>query len=427
MNTFPSSSVAPATITRRTFISSSVVAVVTAPRVFARAPQPPMPSYLKGYELLWTKDPKAANEKWFREARLGLFMHYGVSAVAASHVWSMYGIDYDAEGRRGQRAPIPIAEYEKWAEKFTADKFDANFITDLALEAGCRYVNITTRHHDGFCLWDSASEPFNARNSAAKRDLVKELSDACAKKSLGFLPYWSLGRDWRCPYAFPDQRPPYEKYFGKPDPHYPPWSDRHPEKYMAFAREQVTELLTKYKLAGLWFDGVGVGKQHKSEMKLHEFYDYVHRLQPSALVAHKNGVTGTEDFIACEGMIGGAAGDEAFATLMKRNVPRETCSNLGKGWGYSAKFADKTISFEHAWKQLRRCTAQSANWLANTGPLPDGSIDPSHVAIYRALGEKIRREGFPPMSGPQYDEDRKEMAGIVKLKATRKTGFQETP
>ncbi len=386
-----------------------------------------MPSYLKGYEALWVTDPKAANVKWFREARLGLFMHYGASAVAASHVWSMYGIYYDDAGKRVQRAPIPIAEYEKWAEKFTAEKFDANLITDLALEAGCRYINITTRHHDGFCLWDSASEPFNAKNSAAKRDLVRELSDACTKKGLGFLPYWSLGRDWRSPYAFPDQRPPYEKYFGRPDPHYPPWSERDVVKYMAFARQQVTELLTKYELAGLWFDGVGVGKQHKSEMKLHEFYDYVHRLQPHALVAHKGGVSGTEDFIACEGIIRSGEGDTAFETLTRRGVPREVCSNLGKGWGYSAKFAHQTMSSEQAWKQLRRCTAQKANWLANTGPLPDGSIDPSHIAIYRTLGEKIRREGYPPLQGPQYEADRTEMEEKLQQLRAKKKAYQETP
>lgn len=418
---------------RREFISTSLSAAAGAccllgqTRLSEAGKSTQMPSYLKGYEKLWATDPKAANEKWFRESRLGLFMHYGVSAVVASHVHHMYGIYYAESGARTQGKPVPIAEYEKLAEKFTADKFDANFITDLALEAGCRYVNITTRHHDGFCLWDSASEPFNAKNSAAKRDLVQELSDACARKGLGFLPYWSLGRDWRSPYAFPDQRPPYEKVFGKPDPHYPKWSDQHVEMYLAFAREQVTELLSRYKLAGLWFDGVGVGKQHKKEMKLHEFYDFVHRLQPHALLAHKGGVSGTEDFIACEGIIGSSPGDEAFATLMRRGVPREVCSNLGKGWGYSAKFADKTISFDQAWKQLRRCTAQNANWLSNTGPLPDGSIDPQHVALYRALGEKIRKEGYPPLSGPQYEADRKEMEEKVHQLSAKKKGFQETP
>ena len=417
---------------RRDFLKIAATIVVGAPAILSgETPAggqsaPKAPSYLTGYEDLWAKDPKAANEKWFREARLGLFLHYGISAVAESHVWHMYGIYYDDRGRRVQRAPVPIAEYEKLAQKFTADKFDADFITDLALEAGCRYVNITTRHHDGFCLWDSASEPFNAMNSAAKRDLVKELSDACEKKGLGFLPYWSLGRDWRHPHAPLDQRPPYEEYFGKPDPHYPPPAEHDIEKYNAFVRQQVSELLTRYKLAGIWFDGVGVGRQHKDEMRLQELYDYIHLLQPYALLSYKSGVLGTEDFIACEVLIGAGAGDTAFQTLMKRGVPREACSNLGKGWGYSGAFPDQTISLEQAWKKLRECTAQDANWLANTGPRPDGSINPPHVALYRQLGERIREEGYPPREGPEYEADKKEMEKRARQRANSK-GKQETP
>ncbi|MCX7013757.1 MAG: alpha-L-fucosidase [Candidatus Sumerlaeota bacterium] len=417
---------------RREFITTGLAAAAAVGHALGQSaplggnPSREMPSYLKGYEALWAKDPKAANEKWFREARLGLFMHYGVSVVAESHVWTMYGVYYDDQGRRAQRAPMPIAEYEKLAQRFTAEKFDADFITGLASEAGCRYVNITTRHHDGFCLWNSASESFNAMNSAAKRDLVKELSDACAKKGLGFLPYWSLGRDWRYPDAPPEQRPPYEKYFGKPDPHYPPPAEHDIEKYNAFVRQQVTELLTGYKLAGLWFDGVGVGKQHKDEMRLQELYDYVHRLQPHALLSYKGGVLGTEDFIACEGMIASSAGDAAFQTLIKRGVPREACSNLGKGWGYSGAFPDQTISFDQAWRMLRRCTAQDANWLADTGPLPDGSINPPHAALYRQLGERIRKEGYPPREGPQYEADKKEMEEKAREKANKK-GNLETP
>ena len=100
--------------------------------------------------------------------------------------------------------------------------------------------------------------------------------------------------------------------------------------------------------------------------------------------------------------------------------------NLGKGWGYNAQFADKAISFDQAWKQLRNCTAQDANWLADTGPLPDGSIEPRHLALYRAMGERIRREGYPPQSGPQYEADRQDMEQKVNNRSKKK-GFHETP
>jgi alpha-L-fucosidase len=385
-----------------------------------------MPAYLKGREDLWAKDPRAANTEWFREARLGLFLHYGVSALGDQHVWEMYGTTYDEQGRRAQGKPIPVAEYEKRAERFTAEKFDADFITDLALEAGCRYVNLTTRHHDGFCLWDSASEPFNTMNTPAKRDLVQELSDACSRKGLGFLPYWSLARDWRHPHAPPECRPPYQKHYGKPDPHYAPAAEQDIEKYNEFVRQQVKELFTRYQLAGIWFDGVGVGIARKDDLRLQQLYDFIHELEPTALISYKQGVLGTEDLIACEGIVhGGTAG---FDQLEKRNAPREICSNVGKGWGWNKAFAAQTLTLDQAWKQLRHAAAQNANWLANTGPRPDGSINPPHADLFRRLGEKIRKDGLPAREGPQFEADRADVARILaKRQKNGGKGLMETP
>lgn len=414
---------------RRSFVRLAVAAVAGSAlaRAVAKAPSGGRaPAYLKGREDLWAKDPRAANLAWFREARLGLFLHYGVSALGDQHVWEMHGTTYDAQGRRVQGQPIPVAEYEKRAQRFTAEKFDADLITDLALEAGCRYVNITTRHHDGFCLWDSASEPFNTVNTPAKRDLVKELSDACARKGLGFLPYWSLARDWRHPHAPPECRPPYQKRFGKPDPHYAPEAEQDIELYNDFVRKQVTELFTRYELAGIWFDGVGIGLARSRDLKLQQLYDFIHELQPAALIAYKQGVLGTEDFIACEGLVhGGTAG---FDQLEKNDAPREICSNVGKGWGWNKAFAEQTLKPDQAWKQLRLATAQDANWLANTGPRPDGSINPPHADLLRRLGEKIRKEGYPPQAGPQFEADRAQAAAILARRQRGDgKGLMETP
>lgn len=379
-----------------------------------------MPAYLKGYEELWQRDPKEANLQWFRDARLGLFMHYGVYSLSEEHVWYMYGVHFDQAGNRVKGKPVPISEYEKLANQFTAENFDADFITDLALEAGCKYVNITTRHHDGFCLWDSDSESFNVMNTPAKRDLVGELSEACHNKGLGFLPYWSFGRDWRHPHAPPFCRPPYEKYYGEPDPHYAPQDKQDIEKYNEFARRQVTELITRYKLAGIWLDGVGVGRRWPEKLSVQQMYDHIHRLQPWALVSYKSGVTGTEDFIACEYLLyDGSMGSSPLFRLIARNAPRENCQCIGRHWGWSRRYADVTMNEAQLWRNLMFHTAQDANWLLDTGPRPDGSLNPAHVASYRKLGELIRQRGMPATSGPDYEKYQEQIMEKVGRKILR--------
>ena len=148
-----------------------------------------VPSYLKESADNYPDDPRGAAREWFRKARFGLFMHYGLYSLLGRHEWVQF------------REKIEVAEYAKLKDRFTAEKFDANFITDLALESGMKYINITTRHHDSFCLFDSKYTDFKSTNSPAKRDLIAELAEQCNKKGLGLCLYYSHGRDWRHPHA----------------------------------------------------------------------------------------------------------------------------------------------------------------------------------------------------------------------------------
>ena len=140
-----------------------------------------IPPYLRALAREYREDPRKTALKWFKEARFGLFMHYGLYSLLGRHEWVQY------------RETIPLAEYAKLKDQFTARKFDADFITDLALEAGMKYINITSRHHDSFCLWDTSYSDFKSTNSPAKRDLVGELSEQCNKKGLAFFLYYSHG------------------------------------------------------------------------------------------------------------------------------------------------------------------------------------------------------------------------------------------
>ena len=335
-----------------------------------------IPSYLRGYEALYAQDPRAAAIQWFRDAKFGLFMHYGLYSLLGRHEWVQY------------LEKIPVAEYAKLMDSFTASAFDADFITDLALSAEMKYINITTRHHDGFCLFATKQTDFNSVNSPARRDLIAELADACREKGLGLCLYYSHGRDWRHPHApNNDEYPPTARpHYDPPDPTYATGPHHHLEIYLDFMAAQITELLTQYgPVAAIWLDGIATPLAGDwQRFRCQELYDLIHSLQPHVLVAYKQGLLGTEDFYA----------PEHKAVPKNDGRPMEICSTLqDRGWGYTADARHLTV--DEAWDKLVSARRAHCNLLLNTGPLPDGSIHPDDAATLRAMGERIRREGFP--------------------------------
>lgn len=279
---------------RRSFLQSLAGLAITGglARTSEAAEATSVPSYLKNYADRFATDPRGAARQWFREAKFGLFLHYGLYSLLRGHEWVQL------------RERIPVAEYAKLKDRFTAEKFDADFITDLALAAEMRYVNITTRHHDSFCLFATQQTDFHSVNSPARRDLVGELADACRKKGLGLCLYYSHGRDWRHPHAPNNDswrgsaRPKYDS----PDPAYAYGQDHDLQKYLDFMTAQITELLTNYgPIAAIWLDGIAVPLSgDRTKFKCQELYDHIHRLQPQVLVSYKQGLLDTEDFFAPE-------------------------------------------------------------------------------------------------------------------------------
>jgi len=374
-------------ITRRQFVLKTGAAgaafAVAGCATRTRVSDASVPSYLTGYEALYATNPRAAAIQWFREAKFGLFLHYGLYSLVKNdsphknNEWAQYN------------QKIPVAEYAKLKEKFTAEKFDAHFIADLAVAAQMRYVNITTRHHDSFCLFATKQTDFNSVNSPAKRDLVGELAIACRKKGLGLCLYYSHGRDWKHPHAPNNDewggsaRPKYDP----PDPSYAYGQDHDLQKYLDFMSAQITELLTNYgPVAAIWLDGIAVPRSGDlTKFKCQELYDLVHRLQPQVLVSYKQSLLGTEDFFAPE--------HKAVANPSGR--PMEICSTLQDGsWGYDEQ--KRHLNADEAWAKLVAARAANCNLLLNTGPLPDGSIHPQDVATLQELGRRIRAQGWPP-------------------------------
>jgi len=354
-----------------------------------------IPSYLKNHADTYRHNPHAAALDWFRDAKYGLFLHYGLYSLLGRHEWVQL------------KETIRPGDYAELAHAFIADRFDAGAIADFAIDCQMRYINLTTRHHDGFCLWDTKLSTFNAVHGApCGRDLVGELADACAKRGLGLFLYYSHGRDWKHPHAPGNDgfggsaRPAYDT----PEPTYatPPAHDLN--LYVDFMAAQVTELLTQYgPIAGIWLDGIAAPlkpkddqgnvredfdpRTHGDPFRCQELYDLCHELQPQTLVSYKQGYLGTEDFFAPEHKVYNRFGDAAA------DKPGEVCTTAGGGWGYTA--GTPYFSADELWAKLSETRAGGYNLLMNVGPMPDGSLPDNATGPLLDVGQRLAREGFP--------------------------------
>lgn len=351
-----------------------------------------LPAYLSD-QLKDHPNPRAAMTEWLRDARYGLFLHYGLYSLLGRHEWVQY------------HEQIPVAEYEKLQDQFVADGFDADRIAEIAVECGMRYINLTTRHHDSFCLWNTATTRFNSvRAKNCGRDLVGEMAEACQKHGLALCLYLSHGRDWRHPHA-----PNNDRFDGRPRPLYDPpeptyavGDDHDLDQYLNYLRDQVRELLTHYgPIAAIWLDGIFVPLMPRDEdgqviegynprrdgdpFKLQELYDLIHGLQPATLVSYKQGYLRTEDFYAPE--------HDGKSTDGK---PLEICTTMTPGsWGFSHELVGKHIDADTLWGKLESAASADANLLINTGLSPDGSLVPGEVETLRQVGRRLARSGFP--------------------------------
>lgn len=357
-----------------------------------------IPNYLSEYKNLYLQDPHAANLEWFKNAKWGLFMHYGLYSQLKRGEWVMF------------HEQIPISEYEKLINSFNPENFDAGFITDLALEANMKYINITACHHEGFCLWKSDVEAYNSYN-ACKRDLVRELAAQCDKKGLGFFTYYTHVLNWRHPYAIPRRildmgRPDYSFE----DPRYLFRDDEDIVKYWEYAHACMKELLElEYPLAGIWLDIIAGYYKQPGFIRIEDTYKLIRETRPDTLISFKQGATGTEDFASPEFSFnsmgdvmrelgfedGGRLADTAWEkNRLKHN---EICMTLQRRqWGYAAGMEHYNVS--DIWSRLAYALKHNCNMLTNTGPLPDGSIHAADVKSLREIGNRIREKGWP---GPE--------------------------
>lgn len=305
-------------------------------------------------------DPQAMQR--FRDARFGMFIHWGPVSIKGTEIgWS-----------RGQQ--VPVEEYDQLYTQFNPTEFDANEWVSIAKAAGMRYLVITSKHHDGFCLWPSEVTDYDIASTPFGRDVLAELSQACREQGIQFSVYYSIC-DWHDP-DYPLGSPGGKSSKPAPDM----------ERYVGSMKAQLAEIINGYGPLGLvWFDGeweepwtVELGS---------DLYQYVRSLQPDIIINNRvskgrHGMAGTTaqnidnpgDYDTPEQRIGG----------FNRDRPWETCMTICRQWAW--KPGDQMKSLEECVRTLLYTVGGDGNLLFNVGPMPDGRIEPRQVERLREMG-----------------------------------------
>jgi len=297
--------------------------------------------------------------KWFKDGRFGMFIHWGVYSVIGRGEWVKY------------QEKMPDEEYISYARHFKTQNYNPEEWVKLAKEAGMKYLVLTTKHHDGYCLFNTKTTDFSSVKIGPRRDLVAEYVKACRKEGMKIGFYYSL-IDWSRPIAYqgPERNPA-------------AW-----QKLVEHIHAQVKELCTHYgKIDILWYDGGfyingrEICRAAAKDWQAKKLNAMVRKYQPDILINNRSGLP--EDFDTPEQHIISSAPGRIW----------EACMTMNKHWGYSRR--------DNIWKSPRElihhlttCVGGGGNYLLNVGPKPDGTIPGESVRQLRRIGEwlKVNKE-----------------------------------
>jgi alpha-L-fucosidase len=314
---------------------------------------------------------RLAAREWFRNAKLGMFIHWGVYSQLGKGEWVM------------ENTHMKVDAYEQLAHQFNPTKFDARTWVSVAKAAGAKYITITSRHHDGFSMFATKATPYNIVDfTPFKRDVMKELSAECARQGIKLFFYYSQ-LDWHNADYWPLGRTGHSTGRAESGE----W-----RRYLDFMDTQLTELLTNYgPIGGIWFDGMW--DKPNADWRLPSTYALIHRLQPSALIVpnHHLAPKPGEDVQTFEQDLPGS-NTAGFNTKEIGSLPLETSLTINQSWGYNSTDA-KFKSVAELVGYVVRAAGNGGNLLLNIGPKPDGTIQPEAVERLRALGEWMNEYG----------------------------------
>jgi alpha-L-fucosidase len=315
---------------------------------------------------------------WWREARFGMFIHFGLYAVPAGE-WNGR-TDYGEWIRNN--AKIPLDTYDQFRARFNPEAFDAAAWARQARRAGMRYLVITTKHHDGFGLFDSKQTDFTVMSTPFHRDLLKELADACRREGLRIGWYYSI-MDWHHPDYLP--RRDWEKDRSSDGADF--------ERYVAYMKAQLRELLTNYgPIDVLWFDGEWERTWTPARGK--DLYAYVRSLQPGIVINNRVGKSGGTFGRSGEAERLGDFGtpEQEVPATGTPGVDWETCMTMNRNWGYNR--ADKDFkSAPDLIRMLADIASKGGNLLLNVGPTSEGVFPQESVERLDAIGRWMSVNG----------------------------------
>jgi len=305
-----------------------------------------------------------AVKKW-QDDRFGMFIHWGPVSLTEKEISWSRGKTRNTEG-------TPVEIYDNLYKKFNPEKFNADEWVSAAKAAGMKYIVLTCKHHDGFCLWDTKFTDYNIMNSPFKRDVVKELAEACKKQGIKFGAYYSV----------PDTH--------NPDYPYDLTGTGHPKRakydvdaYNKFLMDQSAELLKNYgPLITLWYDTDGTVTEFYDKNRGQQVINNARQIQPDILVDNRTGAPG--DYSTPEQKVGGFD--------MKR--PWESCMTISAHghWAWGGE-NDGVKPVGRVITMLAQCAGGDGNMLLNVGPRPDGMIDPAQVEAIRKVGDWLKVNG----------------------------------
>ena len=315
--------------------------------------------------------------EWFQDAKFGLFVHWGVYSVMGG------GGDMGIAEWIMHRKQINVDQYEKLPAFFNPIDFDPAEWVSVVKAAGMKYITITSKHHDGFAMYDSEISDYNIVDATPYgKDIIGQLKEECDKQGIKLFFYYSQ-LDWHHQDYYPRGRT--GTHTGRPDKGN--WNN-----YIKYMNTQLTELLTNYgDVGGIWFDGMW--DQHDADWQLEETYSLIHKLQPQALIGsnhHKMPIPG-EDFQMFERDLPGE-NTMGFNKAGIGKLPLETCETMNGSWGFNLKDT-RFKSTRRLIHFLVRAAGQNSNLLLNTGPMPNGQIQPENVKTLKEMGEWMKKNG----------------------------------
>jgi alpha-L-fucosidase len=304
-----------------------------------------------GNQPVETEEQKEQRLAWWRDAKFGLFIHWGPVSLKGTEIsWSRGG---ERRGTGGT-GTIPVEVYDNLYKQFNPVKFDGGEWVSIAKAAGMKYLVFTSKHHDGFSMFDSKLTDYKITNSPFKRDVVAELAKACHEGGikLGF-------------------------YYSPPDWHHPDYRTQNHARYIHFLHGQLRELCSNYgRVDIIWFDGLG-GKAEDWDSPT--LIKMIRQLQPHVIINNRAGLPADHD--TPEQHIGHFQTDRAW----------ESCITIGTQWAWKPN--DQVKSLKECIDMLVRCVGGDGNLLFNVGPMPTGEIEPRQVARLKEIGAWLKKYG----------------------------------